>query len=71
MAASQCQEEKEFRSGDIVEPGLYLDIETGSVVQIQERDELPDGSRMVHYRRRFRRVAPEALELAKHHYSRG
>jgi len=46
----------EFTSGDVVEPGVYVDVETGSVVQVRERDELPEGSRVVRYRRRFRRV---------------
>lgn len=49
---------QEFGSGEVVEPGDYLDMDTGAVVHIRERDELPEGSRIVHYRRRFRRVEP-------------
>lgn len=47
---------REYGSGEIVEPGVYVDVETGAVVQIRESDELPEGSRVVRYRRRFRRV---------------
>lgn len=47
---------REFRSGDVVEPGLYVDVETGATIQVREADELPDGSRVVRYDRRFRRV---------------
>ena len=46
----------EFDSGEVVEPGVYQDIETGSVVQIQERDSLPEGVRVIHYTRHFRRI---------------
>jgi hypothetical protein len=51
----------EYSSGDVVEPGIYLDIETGAIVKIQERDELPEGSRVVRYPRRFRRLEPALL----------
>lgn len=44
-----------FDSGDVVEPGLYVDIETGATIQVCEADELPAGRRVVTYRRRFRR----------------
>ena len=47
---------REYGSGDIVEPGDYIDLETGAMVYMRERDELPDG-RIVLYHRRFRRVA--------------
>ena len=59
-AATSVIEEREYRSGDIVEPGCYLDIETGSIVQVREADELPTGNRTIQYRRRFRRVPPES-----------
>ncbi len=52
---------QEFGSGEIVEPGVYLDVDTGAVVQIRERDELPEGNRVVRYRRRFRRVDSTSL----------
>ena len=47
----------EFGSGEIVDPGVYIDVDSGSVVKVQERDTLPEGVRVVHYNRRFRRVA--------------
>lgn len=51
---------REYGSGEIVEPGVYIEVETGAVVQIHETDELPDGTRVVHYRRRFRRLTDSA-----------
>ena len=64
MATTILSEEREYGSGDVVEPGYYVDLETGSVVQIKEPDELPEGNRVVRYRRRFRRVSAEALKTA-------
>jgi hypothetical protein len=46
----------EYTSGEVVEPGVYVDVETGAIVKVNERDELPQGRRVVMYRRRFRRV---------------
>jgi hypothetical protein len=46
----------EYKSGDIVEPGDYIDIETGAKIHIHERDELPAGHKDVEYQRRFRKV---------------
>jgi hypothetical protein len=46
----------EYKSGDVVEPGEYIDIETGAKVYIRERDELPSGHKEIEYRRRFRKV---------------
>ena len=46
----------EYGSGDVVEPGIYIDVETGAVVKINQPDELPEGQRVIHYRRRFRRI---------------
>jgi hypothetical protein len=46
----------EFVSGDVVEPGVYVDVETGAMVRVLESDELPDGRAVIHYRRRFQRV---------------
>ena len=46
----------EYGSGEIVEPGVYIDVDTGAVIKINETDELPTGQRLIHYRRRFRRV---------------
>ena len=42
--------------GDEVDPGTYIDVDSGAVVEVHERDELPEGSRLIRYRRRFRRV---------------
>ena len=47
---------REYRSGELVEPGVYMDMDTGAVVEVYERDELPQGVRLVRYPRRFRRV---------------
>ena len=46
----------EFDSGETVDPGVYVDLDSGSIVKVQERDTLPEGVRVVHYNRRFRRV---------------
>ena len=48
---------REYSSGEDVEPGIYFDMESGDVVHVLERDALPEGIRVVHYRRRFRKVA--------------
>lgn len=62
MKAVYERRSQEYTSGELVEPGLYVDIDTGAVVQVREVDELPDGSKVVRYSRRFRRVesAPNA-----------
>jgi len=62
MATTTLAEEREYRSGEIVDPGYYVDLETGAVVQVRESDELPTGSRTIEYRRRFRRVAAENVK---------
>ena len=49
---------REFQSGDIVDPGTYVDIETGATVEVREADSLPEGRRVVTYARRFQRVDP-------------
>jgi hypothetical protein len=64
MATTASTEEREYGSGEIVEPGYYVDLETGTIVQVRETDELPEGNRVVRYRRRFRRVPAEALKAA-------
>ncbi|HLI49728.1 MAG TPA: hypothetical protein VKV18_13710 [Chthonomonas sp.] len=48
--------EEEFVSGEVVEPGVYEDLESGAILEIREPDVLPEGARVVHYRRRFRRI---------------
>ena len=49
---------REYGSGEVVEPGVYIDVETGSIIKVNERDELPDGRRVVRYVRRFHRLGP-------------
>ena len=56
MQTTLAKTPEEYRSGEVVEPGVYLDMDTGAVVQVRERDELPEGNRIIRYRRRFRRV---------------
>jgi len=56
---------REFGSGEVVEPGVYIDVETGAVVEMRERDELPAAVRLVRYRRRFRRVAALPTKASK------
>ena len=61
MGTPTMTEDREYGSGEVVEPGYYVDLETGAVVQVRETDELPDGSRVIQYRRRFRRVPVDAI----------
>ncbi len=49
-------EAKEYGSGETVEPGLYLDIENGALVEVRVADALPEGVRVVTYARRFRKL---------------
>ena len=53
---SRKRKVNEYRSGDIVEPGEYIDMESGAKIHIHERDELPAGHKDVEYQRRFRKV---------------
>ncbi len=55
---------KEYRSGETVEPGQYVDVETGAIVHVREADELPIGSRVILYRRKFRKIESSAQESA-------
>lgn len=64
MPTSTLLEDREYGSGDIVDPGYYVDLESGAVVQVREPDELPAGSRTVEYRRRFKRVPAEKVRQA-------
>ena len=64
MSTTTLAEEQEYGSGEIVDPGYYVDLETGAVVQVREPDELPTGSRTIQYRRRFRRVPAENVKPA-------
>ena len=45
---------REYGSGEAVEPGIYMDIDTGDIVEVYQPDELPEGIRLVRYTRRFR-----------------
>ncbi len=54
----------EYRSGEVVEPGLYRDLDTGATVRIHETDELPDGTRVVRVLRRFQRVEEDLRQAA-------
>ncbi len=53
-----------FVSGERVEPGIYRDMETGSLVQVLQTDELPGGVRIVHYTRLFVREDEDVEETA-------
>ena len=64
MATTTLTEEREYGSGDIVDPGYYVDIDTGAIVQVREPDELPAGSRTILYRRRFKHVPAEKLNIS-------
>ncbi len=59
LTLTGAQELREYGSGDIVEPGVYRDLDTGAIVRVQESDELPVGSRVMVYRRRFQRMTEE------------
>ena len=59
-------DEREYGSGDIVEPGTYVDVETGSVVLVQLADQLPEGRKVIEYRRRFKKVTRESMANRKH-----
>jgi hypothetical protein len=65
MTAIAIAEDRVYDSGEIVDPGYYVDLDTGAVVQVREVDELPAGSRMVQYRRKFRRVPAERVAVTR------
>ncbi len=45
-----------YRSGEDVDPGVYIDMDSGDVITVNERDTLPEGIEVIRYLRRFRRV---------------
>ncbi|GDX41152.1 hypothetical protein LBMAG21_14440 [Armatimonadota bacterium] len=45
-----------FRSGEEVDPGVYIDMDSGDVIKVNERDSLPEGIQVIRYLRRYRRV---------------
>ena len=57
--------ERVYGSGEVVEPGVYVDVETGSVVRVNEPDELPAGSRTIRYERHFRRISGQRSRAGK------
>lgn len=46
-----------YRSGDKVEPGIYKDLDTGSILRVYDETELPDKVEVVHIPRRFQLMA--------------
>ncbi len=62
MNTKQVALNTEFVSGQEVEPGLYVDVETGALIRMQQRDSLPDGTRTVSYNRRFVRLDDEKCQ---------
>ncbi|CCW36200.1 hypothetical protein CWRG_01683 [Chthonomonas calidirosea] len=56
MSSLLVTNKEEFVSGEVVEPGVYEDLESGAILEIREPDALPEGARVVHYLRRFRRI---------------
>lgn len=52
----QLSGEGEFVSGEIVTPGIYVDVQTGATITMREEDELPEGVRVLRFARRFRRL---------------
>jgi hypothetical protein len=59
-----------FVSGERVEPGAYRDIDSGAIVTVFEREELPEEVRIVHTPRRFARADdpvfdPGTLDLSR------
>ena len=63
MVTTLDAKNREFGSGEVVEPGVYIDVDSGAVIKVNERDELPDGRRIVSYRRRFRKASEADLIL--------
>ena len=48
-----------FLSGERVEPGIYRDVETGTLVRVLRSDELPGGARIVQFARVYVREGDE------------
>ena len=71
VTATICAEEREYASGEVVDPGVYIDLDTGSVVQMRATVELPEGSRIVHYRRRFKRIDPAEVGVEERRAASG
>ncbi len=62
MKNSLVSSEREYTSGELVQPGLYLDVDNGALIEVHLSDELPVGSKIIEYKRRFRRVEEDSLE---------
>lgn len=61
---------EEYVSGEVVEPGIYQDLESGAILEVHEPDALPEGTRVVYYLRRFRRVGQLETEAYSDAHSR-
>ena len=62
-------DEREYGSGEMVEPGTYVDVETGAVIDVQLADQLPEGRKVIEYRRRFKKVARGSVAVRGHEHS--
>ncbi len=64
-------DEREYGSGELVEPGAYVDLETGAVIEVKLADTLPEGHKVIEYRRRFRKITRESLAHRNHEHIAG
>ena len=52
----------EFVSGQVAPPGVYVDVESGSVVTLRMEDTLPEGIRIQTFERHYRRAEAEDVQ---------
>ncbi len=64
LSLTENNEVHEYGSGETVEPGLYLDVENGAMIEVREPDALPEGIRIVTYARRFRKMEEKEISHA-------
>ena len=64
LTAQDDSRTQEFVSGEIVPPGVYVDVESGATVRVAVADELPEGRVVMRYSRRFRRVEQDIKQAA-------
>ncbi len=64
LPAEADSQTQEFVSGEIVPPGVYVDVENGATVRVAVADELPEGRVVMRYSRRFRRVEQAIRQAA-------
>lgn len=62
MSSSCVYTVREYTSGELVQPGVYIDMDSGAIIEVHVADELPEGSKIVEYKRRFRMVTSETKE---------